>query len=201
MEKESKTSPPINLFPSIKISNMSTEVKSYLVGVFDDDDVLLNAIRDIRSKGAKILEAFTPFPVHGIDPALGIKRSRLPQAAFIFGATGTTCALSLQILTLGFDWPMNIGGKPHLPFPSFIPVSFELTVLFAALGMVGTFLLASGLGPGSQKTVFDPRSSDDKFILVFDLEKNKQFSIEELTTLIKSNGASEVNIKDIVEKH
>jgi hypothetical protein len=96
---------------------------------------------------------------------------------------------------------MNIGGKPNLAFPAFIPVSFELTVLFAALGMVGTFLLASGLGPGSQKTVFDPRSSDDKFILVFDLDKNSQFSTEELTKMIKDSGASEVNIKDIVEKH
>ena len=178
-----------------------SEVKSYLVGVFDDDDVLLKAIPALREKGAKILEAFTPFPVHGIDPALGIKRSRLPQAAVIFGATGTTCALTLQIATLGFDWPMNIGGKPHLAFPSFIPVSFELTVLFAALGMVGTFLLASGLGPGSQKTVFDPRSSDDKFILVFDLEKNKGLTPEQLTEMIKASGASEVNQKDIVEKH
>jgi hypothetical protein len=96
---------------------------------------------------------------------------------------------------------MNIGGKPHLAFPSFIPVSFELTVLFAALGMVGTFLLASGLGPGSQKTVFDPRSSDDKFILVFDLDKNKQYSVDQLTEMVKSSGASEVNFKDIVEKH
>ena len=96
---------------------------------------------------------------------------------------------------------MNIGGKPHLAFPSFIPVSLELTVLFAALGMVGTFLLASGLGPGSQKTVFDPRSSDDKFILVFDPAKNDKFSLEEITSMLKTAGASEVNIKDIVEKH
>lgn len=175
-----------------------SEVKSYLIGVYDDDDVLLKAIHDLREQGAKIMEAFTPFPVHGIDPALGIKRSRLPQAAFMFGATGLTCALTLQIATLGFDWPLNVGGKPHLAFPSFIPVSFELTVLFTALGMVGTFLLASGLGPGSQKTIFDPRSSDDKFILVFDLEKNHHLSVDQLSALVKSSGASEVNLKDIV---
>jgi len=178
-----------------------SEVKNYLIGVYDDDEVLLNAIPKIRSAGAKIMEAFTPFPVHGIDPALGIKRSRLPQVAFMFGACGTTFALSLMIITMGFDWPMDIGGKPHLPFPSFIPVSFELTVLCAALGMVGTFLASSGLGPGSNKTIFDPRVSDDKFILVFDLKKNSQFSTDALSEMIKATGASEVNQKDIVEKH
>ena len=178
-----------------------SEIKNYLIGVYDDDEVLLDAIPKLKEKGLKILEAFTPFPVHGIDPALGIKRSRLPQVAFMFGATGLTCALTLQILTLGFDWPLNVGGKPHLPFPSFIPVSFELTVLFAALGMVGTFFLSSGLGPGSKKTIFDPRCSDDKFILVFELEKNTNHSVDEISAMLRSTGATEVNQKDIVEKH
>lgn len=178
-----------------------SSVKSYLIGVYDDDEVLLSAIPTLRNAGAKILEAFTPFPVHGIDPALGIKRSRLPQAAFMFGATGLTFALCLQIITMGFDWPLNVGGKPHLPFPSFIPVSFELTVLFTALGMVGTFLAASGLGPGASKTIFDPRVTDDKFILVFDLEKNTQMSVDQLTEMLRNTGASEVNHKDLVEKH
>jgi len=175
-----------------------SDSKKYLIGVYDDDELLLDAIRGIRAKGVKIVEAFTPFPVHGIDDALGYKRSRLPIAAFMFGATGTTCAVSLQVLTLGFDWPMNIGGKANLPYPDFIPVSFEGTVLFAALGMVGTFLIASGLGPGSKKTIFDARSSDDKFILVFDLEKNKNYSKDQLKSIISDSGAVEVNEKEII---
>ncbi len=175
-----------------------SDSKKYLIGVYDDDTVLLEAIYAIRTKGVKVLEAFTPFPVHGIDDALGYKRSRLPIAAFMFGATGTTCAICLQVLTLGIDWPMNIGGKPNLAYPAFIPVSFEATVLFAALGMVGTFLVASGLGPGAQKTVFDPRSSDDKFVLVLDLEKNSKFSQEQLSLFLKESGASEVNDKEII---
>lgn len=175
--------------------------EKYLIGVFDDDELLLNAIKVLRTKGVKILEAFTPFAVHGIDDALGYKRSRLPQAAFIFGATGTTCAVSFQSWTLGFDWPMNIGGKAHLPFPDFIPVSFEFTVLCASLGMVFTFLLASGLGPGSKKVIFDHRFSDDKFILVFDLAVNKKFTKDQLTLWLNEAGASEVNEKEIVSKH
>jgi hypothetical protein len=175
-----------------------SDSKKYLIGVYDDDAVLLDAISAIRAQGVKILEAFTPFPVHGIDDVLGYKRSRLPIAAFMFGATGTTCAVCLQVLTLGVDWPMNIGGKANLPYPDFIPVSFEATVLFAALGMVGTFLVASGLGPGAQKTVFDARSSDDKFVLVLDLEKNNKFSQDQLSLLLKDSGASEVNEKEIV---
>lgn len=175
-----------------------SDSQKYLIGVYDDDEVLLQAIRAIRAKGVKIHEAYTPFPIHGIDDALGYKRSRLPIAAFMFGATGTTCAISLQVLTLGFDWPLIIGGKANLPYPDFIPVSFESTVLFAALGMVGTFMIASGLGPGSQKTVFDPRSSDDKFILVVDLGKNSKFTQEQLSLFFKETGASEVNEKEII---
>lgn len=174
----------------------SSTTTKFLVGVFDDDEVLLHAVRKVREAGVKIYEVYTPFPIHGIDDALGYKRSRLDIAAFLFGATGTTCAVSLMTLTMGFDWPMNIGGKPFITPPDFIPISFEATVLFAALGMVFTFLLASGLGPGSNKMVLDPRFSDDKFILAVDLSSNS-LSADQITDLLRKEGASEVNSKEV----
>lgn len=169
--------------------------QDFLVGIFDDDDAILKASFKVREAGFKIHEVYSPFPIHGIDDALGYKRSRLPRVAFMAGATGTTCAASFMTWTLGFDWPMIIGGKPFVGPPSLIPISFEMTVLFAALGMVTTFLLASGLGPGSNKMVLDPRASDDKFVMALDLDKNSGKDIESLKAMLKSYGASEVTTK------
>lgn len=169
---------------------------NFLVGVYDDDDVILNACAKIREKGIKIHEVYSPFPIHGIDPVLGYKRSRLNVAAFLFGITGTTIAFTMQSIMMGVDWPMNIGGKPHIAVPSFIPVSFEMTILLACLGMVFTFFVVSGLGPGSRKLVLDPRYSDDKFILAIDLDKNKM-SMDEMAQVLKDTGASQVSHKEV----
>lgn len=169
---------------------------NFLVGVYDDDEVILNACGKIRGAGVKIHEVYSPFPIHGIDPVLGYGRSRLNVAAFLFGITGTTIAFTMQSIMMGVDWPMNIGGKPHIAVPSFIPVTFELTILLACLGMVFTFFVVSGLGPGSRKLVLDPRYSDDKFILAIDLDKNKM-SRDELVALLKNTGASEVSHKEV----
>jgi hypothetical protein len=170
--------------------------KHYVLGVFEDEDTLLHAIEEIRSKGVKIHEVFSPYPIHGIDELLGYKRSRLPRAAFLFGLTGTCCALTFMFYTMGFDWPMNIGGKSNAPLPDFIPVTFELTVLFAAFGMVGTFLTASNLFPWSKPIIFDERITDDKFVIAVDLAKNK-LSKEEISSLLYSVKASEVNEKEV----
>lgn len=173
--------------------------KQFLIGVYEDDEATIAAVRSVRAAGVKVHEVYSPFPIHGIDDALGYKRSRLPIAAFMFGATGLTCAALLQTLTLGVDWRMNIGGKPHIAPPDFVPISFEGTVLCAALGMVGTFLVASKLGPGSKKMVLDPRASDDKFILAIDLEKNAGMSELQITEILKGSGASEVHQKEYSE--
>ncbi len=170
--------------------------KHFIVGVFEDEDVVMHAIEELRGAGVKIHEVFSPYPIHGIDDVLGIKKSRLPKAAFMFGITGTACALIMMIWMLGFDWPMNIGGKNNIPLPDFIPITFEITVLFSAFGMVGTFLTASNLFPWSKPVIFDERVTDDKFVMAIDLSKNKN-SKEELAQLLSLNGASEVNEKEI----
>lgn len=166
----------------------------FLVGVFDNEDVLLKAVSAIRKGGVKIHEVYSPFPVHGLDDALGYKRSRLPIAAFLFGLLGTTLALTMQIGMMTIDWPMIIGGKDYLPLPSFIPVTFELTVLLSAFGMVGTFFIASNLKPWGKPKLFDIRITDDKHIMAIDLSKNK-LSAEQIRKSLADSGASEVNEK------
>ena len=169
--------------------------KNFIVGVFNDEDVLLDAVAKVRGSGVKIHEVFTPFPVHGLEDALGYKRTRLPIAAFLFGLTGTGLALLMQIWMLGYDWPMNIGGKNFSSLPPFVPVTFEMTVLLSALGMVGTFMIASDLKPYKQPRCFDIRSTDDKHVMAIDLAMNGDRSKDELTRILKEAGAEEVNEK------
>jgi hypothetical protein len=166
---------------------------NFLVGVFEDEDVLVNAVRILRSKGVRIHEVFTPFPVHGLDEVLGYRRSRLPIAAFLFGITGTSLALLMQFWMLGYDWPMIIGGKPHAALPPFIPVTFEFTVLLSALGMVATFLIVSDMKPYGKPRQFDVRSTDDKLVMAIDLHVNRTQKPAAIAQMLKDAGASEVN--------
>ncbi len=172
--------------------------KSFLLGIFEDEDVLLHAVAKVRGTGVKIHEVFSPFPVHGLDEALGYKRSRLPIAAFLFGMTGMSLALFMMYWMNGYDWPMIIGGKPYAPLPTFIPITFEGTVLVSAFGMVGTFLLVSNLKPYGKPRIFDIRSTDDKHVMAVDLVVNNKRGIEELSRILKEAGASEITRKDFI---
>lgn len=176
-----------------------SDSKNFVLGVFDDEDVLLKAVGKVRGAGVKIHEVYSPFPVHGLDEELGYKRSRLPIAAFMFGALGTTLALVMQIWMLGVDWPMIIGGKNHVALPDFVPVTFELTVLLAAFGMVGTFLVSSDLKPWKNANLLDIRITDDKHIMAIDLGKNRAVEVAAINALLKDSGAVEVNSKDVEE--
>lgn len=169
--------------------------KNFILGVYDDEDVLLDAISKVRGNGVKIHEVYSPFPVHGIDDVLGYKRSKLPIAAFLFGLLGTILALTMQFYMMKIDWPMIIGGKDHAAVPDFVPVTFELTVLLAAFGMVGVFMIASNLKPWGQPRIFDIRITDDKHVMAIDLAVNSSMAESQLTDVLKNSGASEVNFK------
>ena len=170
--------------------------KQFALGIFEDEDVLLHAVENVRAAGVKVYDVFSPYPVHGIDDALGIERSRLPIAAFFYGMTGLAFALWLQIYMLGVDWPMIIGGKPHIALPAFVPVSFELTVFFTCHGMALTFFTITSLYPRWKTPVMDVRATDDKFVLAIELDETAS-QFPRLTQLLRANGASEVNQKEM----
>lgn len=177
-----------------------SRTKRYVLGIFDDEDVLLHAVESVRAAGVKIHDVFSPYPVHGIDDALGIERSRLPIAAFFFGCAGLSFALWMQIYMLGFDWPMIIGGKPQIALPSFIPVAFELTVLFTAFGMMITFFTICGLYPKPKVQVMDLRATDDKFVMAIEMDATSS-QLPRVTELLRANGATEVNQKEMTAQH
>lgn len=169
--------------------------KHFLVGVFNDQDDLLHAVEHIRHKGVKIHEVYTPYPIHTLEHALGYKRSWMPKAAFMFGALGTTCAITMQSWMLGYDWPMIIGGKSFIALPDFVPVTFETTVLFAAFGMSFTFFVSQGLGLFKVPRIFDIRSTDDKLVMAIDLGKNK-LGEADIKTILNESHADEIYRKD-----
>ena len=173
---------------------MNEKGVKFVIGIYDDEDVLLDAISSVREEGVNIYEVYSPFPVHGIESRLGYKRSRLSVAAFCFGFLGLCLALTMMIGMTTIDWPMIIGGKDFLPLPVFIPVTFEMTVLLSAFGMVGTFFVVSDLKPWGIPKTFDLRSTDNKHVMAIELDKNS-LSETELRKLLKTNGASETNIK------
>lgn len=167
----------------------------FILGVYEDEDVLLHAVEQVRSSGVKIHEVFSPYPVHGLEHVLGYKRSRLPIAAFLFGLLGTSLALTMQFYMMKFDWPMIIGGKDFAAVPDFIPVTFEMTVLLAAFGMVGVFMISSNLKPWAQPRIFDVRITDDKHVMAIDIANNNAMEVEKIKEILKTSGATEVNNK------
>lgn len=168
--------------------------KKFILGVYSDPDQVVKAARQIIQSGIKIHEVYSPFPIHGIDEVLGYKRSRLPIVAFLFGAAGTILALTMQIWMLGIDWPMIIGGKNFASLPPFIPVTFELTVLLSALGMVGTFMIISDLKPYKKPRLMDIRITDDKHIIAVDLAANS-LEAKKVESILANSGAEEINEK------
>ena len=169
--------------------------KRLIRSIYNDEHDLLENVKYLRERGVKIQNVFSPFPVHGLDQALGLRHTRLSTAAFIYGMTGTTLALLMMWFMLIYDWPMNIGGKPSFTLlqnlPAFIPITFELTVLCAAHGMVITFLLASKLFPGVTAYVAHPRVTDDKMVILFEADDN---ATDEISADLKNRGAEEILI-------
>lgn len=166
-------------------------VKNFVVASFSDEAVLFPAVKKVRTAGYKIHDVYTPFPVHGLDHALGLRETSLHTAGFIYGITGTTTALSCMSWVFNSDWPMNIGGKPHFPLPAFIPITFELTVLFSAVGMVLTFCYLCQLAPFVKKHIFHPRQTDDLFVMA--IEVTAKTNAEELKSFLASVGGQQIN--------
>lgn len=167
--------------------------KTYLLGVFDNDHLLVEAVKTVRSKGLKIHDVYTPFPVHGMDDAMGFSRTRITVAGFIYGLTGALLAQLFMGWIFVIDWPLNFGGKPNYSHLAFIPITFEATVLCCAVGMVITFMIVCNLWPGAKNPIMDERVTDDKFVIAFDISHGK--NIKEIESLMKETGAVEVKEK------
>lgn len=173
-----------------------------IYATYDDDETLKNSAKKLVAHGVHITDVFSPFPIHGIDPIIGVKHTRLGIVAFMLGITG------LMLAVIGFkfimidDWPMNIGGKPNFSllenYPAFVPISFEFTVLFAAHGMAIIYLLRNKTLPGMPADNPYPRTTDDRFVMEIRLSDNHGMSAAEIHARIKETSVIEIEEKDYV---
>ena len=163
--------------------------------LFDDDDTLISAVKEIVKNKMYIHEVYTPFPVHGLDKAMKLKPTNISIATFIYGCFGFSVAVLMMYYIMIVDWPQDIGGKPSFTLieniPSFVPIIFEMTVFFAAHLMVITFYLRSKIWPFKKAENPDPRTTDDRFLIDMDSGSN----VSKTKRLLKKMGA--VEIKEI----
>jgi hypothetical protein len=166
--------------------------------IYTDDDLLLQAVKQVREARYHIAEIYTPFPVHGLDKAMGLAPTRIAIASFLYGVVGLGVAILMMDYMMIVDWPQDIGGKPSFSFlqnlPAFVPIIFELTVFFAAHLMVITFYMRSKLWPFKTAENPDVRTTDDHFLMEIDVANH---DLESLTSFLKETGALEINLIDI----
>ena len=172
------------------------EASKVIHAIYTDDDVLMSAVKTVKADRHHIEEIYTPFPVHGLDKAIGLEPTRIAITAFMYGLVGLTVAIVMMNFIMIEDWPQNIGGKPSFSYienmPAFVPIMFELTVFFAAHLMVITFYLRSRMWPFKKAENPDPRTTDDHFLMEIAVHGNEK----ELQSLLKETGAVEINLVD-----
>ena len=130
---------------------------------YNDDEVVLDAVKKVKAANHHIEEVFCPFPVHGLDKAMGLAPTRIAITSFMYGITGLGIAIWLTYYTMIADWPQDIGGKPSFSWgenmPAFVPIMFELTVFFAAHLMVITFYMRSRIWPFKKSGKSRPKNN------------------------------------------
>ncbi len=164
--------------------------------IYDDEEPLMATAKELQTQKIRVKDVFSPFPIHGIDGVIGVPRTWIAICAFIYGLTGVLLATLMMWYMMIHDWPTDIGGKPSMAYymnvPAFIPITFESTVLCAAHGMAITYYLRCWLVPGAKAKNPDPRTTDDKFLMVIETKEENKNQIE---SLLQKGGATEISFK------
>lgn len=165
-----------------------------LLARFEREQDLLASVIELRRKNYLILDAFTPYAVHGLDRALGLRPSRLTWVCFICGMIGALGMLYFEYWVGAISWPIDVGGKPWNSLPSNVPVAFETAVLLAGFGSVFALLVASPLFPGKRASPLFDRVTDDSFVLALD-EADASFDPSQVKSVLRA-----FNVLDFEER-
>jgi len=168
----------------------------FLVATFSDADALLRAVRSTVRADFRIYDVYAPYPVHGLEQAMNIRRTRLPWVTFIVGVCALCLALTFQFYTTVLDWPLNVGGKPDNSTLAFVPICFELTVLLSGLATVAALLLRARLYPGKNPVLFDDDVTNDTFALVL-RQRDASFDVHRAWRVLQENGADRIREKEV----
>src|ERR1051326_1910726 len=169
---------------------------SFLVATYSDAETLLAAVRAATSENFRVYDVFAPYPIHGLDHAMGVRRSRLPWVTFLVGILALIFALSFQFYTTVLDWPLNVGGKPDNSTLAFVPICFELTVLISGLATVAALFLRAQLYPGKKELLFAEGVTNDKFALVI-RQRDAGFDVHRAMRLLQESGAERITEKGV----
>ena len=173
---------------------MQPENRRFYLGVFESEDDILGATNEARRRGLKIIDVYAPYAVHGLENAMGLRYTRLPLFMLAMALLGAGLKIWFEFWTTAQSWPLNVGGKPWNSLPAFIPVTFEVTVLFAGIGTVTAFYIGQRLLPGRKAKLPVHGVTDDKFALVLE-EADASFDKEAARTMFE-----EYNVVEIVER-
>ena len=167
-----------------------------LLGNFTDPNKLTHAAQVVRDAGYRDFDIFTPYPVHGLDKAMGVKRTILPYISFAGAMFGLANGVGLQLWTGAIDYPLNIGGKPFFAPEFAVPVTFELTILCTAIAtIVGMFALNKlpRWYHSFQNDLGFQRATDDTFVLAIQ-SSDKRFSLEVTRRMMEDIGAENIRV-------
>jgi len=168
---------------------------NFVVATFSDADSLMKAVKATTRENFKIYDVYSPYPVHGLDAAMGVRHSRLPWVTFIMGLSALIGALILQFYTAVLDWPLNVGGKPNNSTLAFLPITFELTVLIGGLSTVAALFIKARLYPGKRERLIVEGVTNNKFALVL-RKRDSSFDTRRARQLLEQSGADIVQEKE-----
>lgn len=159
----------------------------FITGFFNKEINLRKTLHGARELGLQIHEVYSPYPLHGIGEATGFKYSRLAWIGFVAGFIGLLLSIIFQYWTSMFDWPIIVGGKPMNSWPAFVPVAFEVSILFTGVGTMIAFIIITRLWSGKNRPII-PAGLDNQFIVVL-READASFNLETIRDLFQKNGA------------
>jgi hypothetical protein len=186
----------------LNLKTTSSMASKVIHAIYNDDDILMHAVKETRAAHYHIEEVYTPFPVHGLDKVMGLEPTRIAITSFMYGVVGLAVAIMMMNFIMIEDWPQDIGGKPSFSYienmPAFVPIMFEMTVFFAAHLMVITFYMRSKLWPFKKAENPDVRTTDDHFLMAVDAGNH---DVEKMSKFLKDTGAVEISIVESDDDH